>query len=121
MIDEYGGTSGLVTLEDILEEIIGEIIDESDDTEESRFQKIDDHNFIFDGRTSLNDFNKITNTDERVLEDVKGEADTLAGLILELKGEMPAKGELIPCKYFLFTIESIDKRTIRLIRVGIQK
>jgi putative hemolysin len=120
VIDEYGGTSGLVTLEDILEEIIGEIIDESDEADERRFTKIDDHNYIFEGKISLNDFNKITDTDEVVFSDVKGEADTLAGLILELRGEIPAKGEIIPCKHFLFTIESIDKRRIRQIKVTIQ-
>jgi putative hemolysin len=121
VIDEFGGTSGLVTLEDILEEIIGEIIDESDEADERRFTKIDEYNYIFEGKISLNDFNKITNTDEAILEDIKGEADTLAGLILELKGEIPVKGEIIPCKGFLFTIESIDKRRIRQIKVTIPK
>lgn len=120
VIDEYGGTSGLVTLEDILEEIIGEIIDESDEADERKFIKIDDHNYIFEGKISLNDFNKITNTDESVLEDLKGEADTLAGLILELRGEIPIKGEIIHCKNFLFTIESIDKRRIKQIKVTVQ-
>ena len=120
VIDEYGGTSGLVTLEDILEEIIGEIIDESDEADERKFTKIDDHNYLFEGKISLNDFNKITNTDESVLEDMKGEADTLAGLILELRGEIPSKGEIIPCKHFLFTIESIDKHRIRQIKVTLQ-
>ena len=120
VIDEYGGTSGLVTLEDILEEIIGEIIDESDEADERKFTKIDDHNYLFEGKISLHDFNKITNTDESVLEDVKGEADTLAGLILELRGEIPSKGEIIPFKHFLFTIESIDKHRIRQIKVTLQ-
>ncbi len=121
VIDEYGGTSGLVTLEDILEEIIGEIIDESDEAEEKAYHKIDEFNYIFEGKISLNDFYKITDTDESVLKDIKGEADTLAGLILELKGEIPAKGEIIHCKNFVFTIESIDKRRIKQIKVTIQK
>jgi putative hemolysin len=120
VIDEYGGTSGLVTLEDILEEIVGEIIDESDEVDERRFTKIDDRNFIFEGKISLNDFTKITNTDEAALADVKGEADTLAGLILELRGEIPAKDEVIPYKNFLFTIESMDKHRIRQIKVTLQ-
>lgn len=119
VIDEYGGTSGIVTLEDILEEIIGEIIDESDDAEDLQYTRTSDNTFLFDGKVSLNDFCKITDTSEDIFDDVRGEADTLAGLILELKGAFPEKNDVIHCKNFIFTIESVDKRRIKLIKVTV--
>ena len=119
VVDEYGGTSGIVTLEDVLEEIVGEITDEFDE-EEKFYTKIGENKYLFDGKTMLNDFYKVLELEESVFDDIKGEADTLAGLILELKGEIPAKGDTINCKNFVFTIEAVDNRRIKQIKVDIR-
>jgi len=120
VVDEYGGSSGIVTLEDILEEIVGEISDEFD--EESKFfTKINENKYIFDGKTMLNDFYKITDAEDTIFDDVKGDADTLAGLILELKGEFPVKNDIINCKNYVFSIEAVDNRRIKQIKVEIKK
>jgi putative hemolysin len=118
VVDEYGGTSGVVTLEDILEEIVGDITDEFDDEQEF-FTKVDDKTFLFDGKILLGDFYKIVECDDSVFNDVKGDADTLAGLILELKGEIPGLQEKLTCKQFKFTIEAVDNRRIKQIKVEI--
>jgi gliding motility-associated protein GldE len=119
VVDEYGGTSGIVTLEDVLEEIVGEITDEFDE-DEKFYTKIGENKYLFDGKTMLNDFYKITGSEDTVFDEVKGEADSLAGLILELKGEIPGKNDTITYKNYVFTIEAVDNRRIKQIKVEIK-
>jgi putative hemolysin len=118
IVDEYGGTSGIVTLEDIIEEIVGEISDEHDEPSGNfEYTKLDDFNFIFEGKTSLNDFYKILDIDDDLFDDVRGDADSLAGLILELMEKMPEKDEQVSHGQFTFTIKAVDKRRIKRVLV----
>jgi len=116
VVDEYGGTSGLVSLEDILEEIVGDISDEFDDID-LNFTKIDDKNYLFDGKVSLKDFYRVIDVDEEKFENAKGEAETLAGFILEISGNFPRKNAKIIFDAYKFTIESVDKRRIKQVKV----
>ena len=115
VVDEYGGTSGIVTLEDIIEEIVGDISDEFD-AEDIVYSKLDQSNYVFEGKTALNDFYRILNIDGEEFEESKGESDSLAGFILELTGNIPAKGEEIKFNGFLFTIEGVNKRRVTRIK-----
>lgn len=119
VVDEYGGTAGIVTLEDVIEEIVGEINDEFD-AEENNYTQVDDNNYIFEGKTLLNDFCRVIGVDNELFESAKGESDTLAGLILELKGEIPGKNEVIHYRNFEFKILTVDNRRIKKIKVTIK-
>jgi gliding motility-associated protein GldE len=118
VVDEYGGSSGIVTMEDILEEIVGDIPDEFDE-DEHYSMRLSENKYLFDGKIQLDDFCKFTGSDSHAFDDCKGEADTLAGLILEIKGEIPALNEKIRCKNFLFAIDAVDNRRIKKIKVEI--
>ena len=119
VVDEYGGTSGVVSLEDVIEEIVGDISDEFDD-DEVIYTKIDDHNYSFEGKTTLKDFYKITHLEnESDFEDHKGEAETIAGFILEIHGNFPKRQHKIPFKNYVFTIEAIDKKRIKQVKFTI--
>ncbi len=119
VVDEYGGKLGIVTMEDILEEIFGEINDEFDE-ELLTYSKLDDNKYIVEGKLLINDFCKITQTEDDFFDQVKGDSETVAGMLLELNGRIPARNETIKYKHFSFTIESVDNRRIKRIKVDIQ-
>ena len=118
VVDEFGGTSGLVTLEDILEEILGEIHDEFDD-EERNYTRVNNNTYIFEGKTLLSDFCKILSIDDDDFAEVEGDADSLAGLLLELKGDFPKVGEKISYGKYTFEILAIEERRISKVKVVI--
>lgn len=119
VVDEYGGTSGLISLEDIIEEIVGEISDEFDD-EDLIFSKLDDHNYVFEGKTSLKDFYKVIKIeDSQIFEDAKGEAETLAGFLLEISKGFPKKDEILIFNQYTFTIEAFENKRIKQIKLSI--
>ncbi len=117
VVDEYGGTSGIVTLEDVIEEIVGDINDEFDD-EDLSYSKLDENNYIFDGKITIKDFCRVLeDTDEDAFAEEKGESETLAGFILEVSGKFPKTGEKINFSRYTFTVEAIDKKRIKQIKV----
>jgi len=117
VVDEYGGTSGIVSLEDVIEEIVGDISDEFDD-EDLTFSKLDDKNYVFEGKTTLKDFYRIIKLqDESIFESKKGEAETIAGFVLEISGSFPKLGSKIKFDNYVFTIEALDKKRIQQVKV----
>ena len=119
VVDEYGGISGLTTLEDVIEEIVGEINDEFDEDNDIAYNKLDANTYIFEGKTSLNDFCKITGEDAGLFETVKGDSESLGGLLLELNTKLPHAGEKIEFQHFLFTVVAVDQKRIKRVRVFI--
>ncbi|HEY8388778.1 MAG TPA: gliding motility-associated protein GldE, partial [Parasegetibacter sp.] len=120
VVDEFGGTSGIVTLEDIIEEIIGDIKDEFDE-EESGNKKLDDNTYIFEGRTMINNICRIINVPIDTFDEVRGESDSLAGLILEQAGDIPSKNDVITCGDFVFTILEVDKNRVLKVKMEIRR
>ena len=120
VVDEYGGTSGIVSLEDVIEEIVGDISDEFDD-DDINFSKIDDRNYVFEGKINLKDFFRVIEVDESLFESHKGEAETLAGFILEILGNFPKRRQKIQFDTFLFTIEAVDHKRIKQIKVTLNE
>lgn len=119
VVDEYGGTSGLISLEDIIEQIVGDISDEFDD-EDLMYSKLDDNNYVFEGKTALKDFYKIIKIqDDTIFEDQKGEAETIAGFVLEVSKSFPKLNSKINFKNYVFTIEALDKKRIKLVKITI--
>lgn len=117
VVDEYGGTSGIVTLEDVIEEIVGDINDEFDD-EDLSYSKIDENKYVFEGKTTIKDFCRVFDEeDEDLFEEEKGESETLAGFILEVSGKFPKKGDEINFHAYTFTVEALDRRRIKQVKV----
>ena len=120
VVDEFGGTSGLVTMEDILEEIVGEINDEYDE-DEKPFTKLNENTYVFEGKTLLSDFCKLLSLNDDEFEDVQGDADSLAGLLLEIKGDFLHLHEQVDYKNYTFEILEIEERRISKIKVVIHR
>lgn len=119
VVDEYGGCSGIVTLEDILEEVIGEIKDEFDDNVEIEFKKLDEHNYIFEGKTLLNDVCRVLGIETDTFDEVKEDADSIAGLMLELAGQIPKINSKINFEQYQFKVVSVNRRRIKQVQITI--
>lgn len=120
VVDEYGGTCGLITLEDIIEEIVGEISDEFDQ-EDLSYSKLDAENYVFEGKTTLKDLNKVLQLSDDILDEEELEAETLAGLILEITGKFPKKGDMVKYKGYRFLIEAVDKKRIKQVKITLPR
>jgi CBS domain containing-hemolysin-like protein len=118
VVDEYGGTSGVISLEDVIEEIVGDISDEFDDDSLS-FSKLDNSNYIFEGKTSMKDFYKILSIDSKSFDAFKGDSETIAGFILEISQSFPKINSKVIFENYTFTIESVDKKRINQVKVTI--
>lgn len=121
VVDEYGGTSGLITMEDVIEEIVGEINDEFDEDSDVAYSKLDNNTFIFEGKTSLMDFCKLAGVDHKAFDQVKGESESLGGLLLEINSMLPNAGEKIVFENFLFTTVAVNDKRIKKVRVHITR
>jgi gliding motility-associated protein GldE len=121
VVDEYGGTSGIITLEDVIEEIVGDISDEFDD-DELYYSKLDANNYLFEGKTSLKDFYKVLDiVDTSPFEEMKGESETIAGFVLEISGRFPKKNESLAFEQYSFKVEAMDKKRIKQLKVTIKR
>ncbi len=118
VVDEYGGTSGILTLEDVMEEIVGEITDEFDE-DDVHYSKLDDHNYIFEGKIALIDLYRVLEIDGANFESTKGDSDTLAGFVVELAGKIPLKGERYQFENYWFTVEAADRRRVKRVKLSI--
>jgi CBS domain containing-hemolysin-like protein len=121
VVDEYGGSAGIVTMEDILEEVTGDIRDEFDEDSDIRYRKLDPHNFIFEGQTLLNDVSRVCGLDPDIFETARNSADTLAGLILEIRGEIPQAGTVVRWNNFIFRVLAANKRRIEQIKLTLPR
>ena len=121
VVDEFGGVEGLITLEDVIEEIVGDIKDEFDDDDEPEYSILGNGKYLFSGKTLLLDAYRILDMEGEVFDEIKGEAETIAGLILEIKGGFPKKGEVITIDNYEFTIDHVDKKRIHRIKLEVKK
>jgi len=121
VVDEYGGIAGIVTMEDILEEVTGDIRDEFDEESEIRYRKIDDFNYLFEGQTLLNDVCRLSGLAQGTFDAVRGASDTLAGLALELRGDIPLIGTEVAWNGFLLSVTIADKRRIEQLKLSLPK